>query len=421
MKQPVLDADEWYLAECSADSPPLACRSVRLGPFASEQECRAVLDSIRQIPRFSSSAFEIKQRPKRRDKRMRKEYPVRLSRPANQENVHLARTIDVSVSGARLDGLKVKLNPGEVLTLHCGPRNAPFQVVWIGSGATEGQAGVECLTPEMNIWDIDPPEASKEELLVREMELARNVQRRLLPQEMPPLRTLDYSGHCTQARTVGGDYYNFVPMASGEVGFVIADVSGKGIAAALLMANLQGSLEGQYSYVSSDLPGLLTSVNKHLYKHTESEKYVTAFLSCYSDQTRKLRYVNCGHNPPLLLRRGGAVERLESTATVLGLFGDWEGLAGEIEIEPGDLLTMCTDGVAEAQDENGEEFGEARLLEVLRENCHLGASSLLQKIEQAINEFQTGEQYDDLTIIVARSQPWVDGPGGKILIPIPAF
>jgi phosphoserine phosphatase RsbU/P len=141
---------------------------------------------------------------------------------------------------------------------------------------------------------------------------------------MPPLRTLDYSGHCTQARTVGGDYYDFLPTAPEEVGFVLADVSGKGISAALLMANLQGSLQAQCALGARDLPCLLASVNCHLHKYTEIERYVTVFFGCYSDRTRKLRYVNCGHNPPLLLRQGGAIERLDATATVLGLFRDWE-------------------------------------------------------------------------------------------------
>ncbi len=218
------------------------------------------------------------------------------------------------------------------------------------------------------------------------------------------MRTLDYSGHCTQARTVGGDYYDFLPMAPGEVGFVLADVSGKGIAAALLMANLHGSLQAQCALGSRDLPRLLASVNCHLHKHTEIERYVTVFFGCYNDLTRKLRYVNCGHNPPLLLRREGAIERLDATATVLGLFHEWEGSVVETQLEPGDIVSMYTDGITEARGKNGEEFGEARLLSALRQNHNLEAASLLGKVEQIVEEFRLGEQHDDLTMIIARSR-----------------
>jgi serine phosphatase RsbU (regulator of sigma subunit) len=141
-----------------------------------------------------------------------------------------------------------------------------------------------------------------------------------------------------------------------------------------------------------------------LHKHTEIERYVTVFFGCYDDQTRKLRYVNCGHNPPLLLRREGAIERLDATATVLGLFHEWEGSVGETKIEPGDIVSMYTDGITEARGENGEEFGEARLLSALRENHDLEAASLLGKVEQLVEEFRSGERHDDLTMIIARSR-----------------
>jgi serine phosphatase RsbU (regulator of sigma subunit) len=153
---------------------------------------------------------------------------------------------------------------------------------------------------------------------------ARAVQRGLLPQEKPPLETLDYAGNCMQARTIGGDYYDFLDMGPGEVGFVLADVAGKGIAAALLMASLQGSLHSQYSTSGSkDISRLLISVNRHFYKHTAQDRYATLFFGRYSDATRTLHYVNCGHNPPVLLRRGGAVRETRcdrhGTRPVLGL------------------------------------------------------------------------------------------------------
>ncbi|MBZ5566457.1 MAG: SpoIIE family protein phosphatase [Acidobacteriia bacterium] len=398
------DRFEWYIIESPRSGSPLAHRATQFGPFATEDECGAFLDSVKQIRRFSDSTFELHKRPERRDKRHKVEYLVRLCQPGNDHTLQLGRTIDVSVSGAHLGSLKAKLNLGQVIEIHVADRTAPFQVVWVGSGTTEDQAGVECLAPEVNLWKLDVSELTEDERLLREIDRARTVQSRLFPQEMPALRTLDYCGRCVQARTVGGDYYDFLPIAPGNVGFVLADVSGKGIAAALLMANLQGSLQAQCALGASDPLQLLASVNCHLHKHTEIERYVTVFFGCYNDHTRKLRYVNCGHSPPLLLRHGGGVERLDATATVLGLFPQWEGEIVETPIEPGDIVSMYTDGVTEASGKNGEEFGEARLLSALRQNQNLEAASLLERVEQIVEEFRCGERHDDLTMIIGRSR-----------------
>jgi phosphoserine phosphatase RsbU/P len=271
-------------------------------------------------------------------------------------------------------------------------------VVWIGThGTAEGHAGLECLTPGADIWALDLGQLKASEQLAR----ARAVQSRLLPQEKPPLETLDYAGNCTQARTVGGDYYDFLDVGPGEVGFVLADVAGKGIAAALLMANLQGILHSQYSRGSKDLPQLLTSVNRHFYNHTSKDRYATLLLGRYSDATRTLHYVNCGHNPPLLLRKGGVVEKLNATATVLGLFLDWECFVGEAQLETGDVLIIYSDGITETTGRGGEEFGETRLLETLRKNRELDAARMLQKMESAAEQFRSGEQEDDLTLVIA--------------------
>ncbi|MGB9106722.1 MAG: PilZ domain-containing protein, partial [Terriglobales bacterium] len=196
------DQFEWYIIERPRSRlSPLAHPATRFGPFTTEDECGAFLDSVKQIRRFSNSSFELRKRRKGQDKRLKVEYPVRLCQSGTDHTLQLARTIDVSVSGARLGSLKSKLNPGEVFSLHCAERQAPFQVVWVGSGTTEDQAGVECLAPEVNIWKLDLSELTEDERLRREVDRARTVQSRLFPQEMPPLRTLDYSGHCTQART----------------------------------------------------------------------------------------------------------------------------------------------------------------------------------------------------------------------------
>ena len=203
-----------------------------------------------------------------------------------------------------------------------------------------------------------------------EMEIARDVQARLFPRILPPLRTLEYAGGCVQARQVGGDYYEFIDLGSvlgsGRVGIVLADISGKGFSGALLMANLQANLRGSVALAANDLPGVLKSVNAQFYENSPEDCYATMFFGVYDDARRMLRYANCGHNPPVLLRADGNIERLDSTATVLGMFEEWEFPADEVEIRPGDVLLLYTDGITEAFSPPGEEFGEARLIETLR-------------------------------------------------------
>jgi serine phosphatase RsbU (regulator of sigma subunit)/CheY-like chemotaxis protein len=337
----------------------------------------------------------------RKEERVRIELPVRLCRSAPGLKPQLAHTVDISNSGARLAGLQESLAPGEVLRLQCGNREAPFRVVWTGAQGTvtQGQAGLECLAADAGIWKLDLGQLDGQPLM-----LARAVQSGLLPQEKPPLETLDYAGDCIQARMIGGDYYDFLDMGRGEVGFVLADVAGKGIAAALLMASLQGSLHSQYSAGSNDIPQLLSSVNRSFYKRTARDRYATCFFGWYSDAARSLRYVNCGHNPPLLLRKGGAVERLVATATVLGLFLDWECSVAEAHLETGDILCIYTDGITETTGFGGEEFGEKRLLETLHKSRHLEAARILRNVETASQQFRLGEQEDDLTLVIARAR-----------------
>jgi PAS domain S-box-containing protein len=250
----------------------------------------------------------------------------------------------------------------------------------------------------------DITELRKQQEQELQLRMAREVQSRLMPQKSPVLTSLDYVGGCVQARAVGGDYYDFLDLGGGRVGFVMADISGKGMSAALLMASLQAHLRGQSSILAQDLPRSLCSVNRMFYESAEHCNYATLFLGVYEDATRRLCYANCGHTPPLLLR-GGSLERLEATVTVLGLFEEWECTVAETTLAPGDILAIYTDGVVEAMNENQEEFGEARLVKTLRENRHLDATSLFDAIVAAVQQFAAGEQSDDLTLLVARAIP----------------
>jgi len=242
----------------------------------------------------------------------------------------------------------------------------------------------------------------REKRAAHEIELARQVQRKLFPQNPPRLKHLDFAGECVQARVVGGDYYDFIELAPGIVGFALADISGKGFPAALLMANLQANLRSQYALALKDMQGVLRSVNRLFCENSEPQHYATAFFCTFEDSTRHLRYVNCGHNPPILLRADGSVEKLNATATVMGLFDDWDCTVEERQLNVGDLFVIYTDGVTEACVPGGEEFGEERLVVLLQRQHQLSAVELLRTLTQSIEQFSPGEKADDLTAVVAK-------------------
>ena len=236
----------------------------------------------------------------------------------------------------------------------------------------------------------------------QELEIAKQVQARLFPQTLPPLRTLDYAGVCLQAREIGGDYYDFLKLGRDQVGLVVGDISGKGIAAALLMANLQANLRSQCAIALDQPQRLLRSVNQLFYENTTDSAYATLFFAEYDDRVQRLRYANCGHLSALLLRSDNAIERLDSTGTVLGLFEEWDCSIEESQIYSGDLLALYTDGITESFNVAGEEFGEERLVEALRCGRELSSTALLAAIVAEVKQFSALEQHDDITLIVAK-------------------
>ena len=237
---------------------------------------------------------------------------------------------------------------------------------------------------------------------IQELEIAKQVQARLFPQIRPQLKTVDYAGTCLQARQVGGDYFDFLNLGPQRLGLIIGDVSGKGIAAALLMANLQASLRSQLSLALEQPQSLLRSVNRLFYDNTGESAYASLLFADYDDATRRLRYANCGHLSGLLLRKNGDVERLESTSTLLGLFREWDCSIDEQELFPGDMLALYTDGVTEASNDRGEEFGERLLIEALRQNRELPCPALLAAIVDEVRRFGSRDQHDDITVIIAK-------------------
>jgi serine phosphatase RsbU (regulator of sigma subunit) len=236
----------------------------------------------------------------------------------------------------------------------------------------------------------------------REMAIAKQVQTRLFPQRQPLTRTLVYAGICHPARTVGGDYYDFLDLGGGRLGLVLADIAGKGIGAALLMANLQAALRSQCATAGEQPERFLRSVNQLLYENTAEGDYATLFFAEYDDRTRKLRYSNCGHPPALLLRGDDTVERLRPTCTVVGLFDKWDCAMEERKLLPGDAVLLYTDGITEALNGEGEEFGEERLLESARQDRKLSLPETLETVTDQARRFSPYEQADDITLILAQ-------------------
>jgi serine phosphatase RsbU (regulator of sigma subunit)/catechol 2,3-dioxygenase-like lactoylglutathione lyase family enzyme len=235
-----------------------------------------------------------------------------------------------------------------------------------------------------------------------ELEIAKNVQSRLFPQTLPPLATLEYAGVCIQARQVGGDYYDFLDLGQNRLGFVIADISGKGIAAALLMANLQANLRSLCAIAQHQPDHLLRSVNQLFCENTTDGAFATLFFGEYDDTSHLLRYANCGHLPALLLRTDDTVARLDATATVLGIFKKWDCEVGECRLAPGDIFALYTDGITESFNQDREEFGESRLLDSLRLHRPLSPRTALASIVDEVLHFSPQEQHDDITLILAK-------------------
>jgi sigma-B regulation protein RsbU (phosphoserine phosphatase) len=245
---------------------------------------------------------------------------------------------------------------------------------------------------------------AEQEALKRELDIARDVQAGLLPQKRPPIAGLDYDGTCRMAREVGGDYFDFLDLGAGRLGLALGDISGKGVSAALLMASLQAFLRSR-ARQCVDQPALLVrQVNESLVESTDPSKFATFFYAVYDSAARTLTYVNAGHNPPFLLRAGtSVVSRLRPTGMALGFDERAVYSDGNEALASGDLLLAFTDGLTEALNEAGEEFGEARLAGLLVGNRHLSASELQRRIDAELEAFcGRAPQYDDVTIVVAR-------------------
>jgi sigma-B regulation protein RsbU (phosphoserine phosphatase) len=266
-------------------------------------------------------------------------------------------------------------------------------------------------------------EATQRERINREIEIAREVQERFLPQSYPVISGVELAGAYRPAQTVGGDYYDFIEMKRAPnghgpplLGIAIGDVSGKGISAALLMASLRASLRGLTRNCNGDLAAMMREVNELVYEASANNRYATFFFAQLDPLSRRLSYVNAGHNAPALIRRllAGAdrpeIIRLEAGGPVIGLLEYSEYEESTLMLQPGDILLAFTDGISEAMTADGEEWSEDRLIEHLAKCPDMPATALVNCLMEAADEFAAGApQHDDMSLVLLKMLPHTPG------------
>lgn len=234
--------------------------------------------------------------------------------------------------------------------------------------------------------------------------LACDVQQRFMQGLGGANAVLNYSGRCRQLRALGGDCYDFMPLADDRLSFFVGDASGKGLAAALMIANVQSSLRTAAMFTGDDLCALLRVVNHQAYTSSLEDRYATVFYGIFDPATRTLRYVNAGHNPPVILRRNGSIEWLQIGGSPLGMFQNSTHEEALAQLYPGDLVLAFTDGVIEAANQSGQEWGIEALLKTVSDSAtrYEEAADLVQSIFNSMDAFSAGCQSDDATLAVLR-------------------
>jgi sigma-B regulation protein RsbU (phosphoserine phosphatase) len=241
----------------------------------------------------------------------------------------------------------------------------------------------------------------EQERLRRELQLAGEVQQRLFPLTNPETAKLQLAGFCVPARGVGGDYYDFLNVGPNRTGVALADVAGKGIAAALIMSIVQASLRSLVGG-SLTIPQIVAQMNRLLYRSTGPQSYATFFYAEADESNSTLTYVNGGHNPPYLLR-GDSFLELTQGGAIIGMFPELPYDQGSVGLESDDILILFSDGVPEAQNPAGDEFGEDRLKQIVLQNRHLSVTDASAEVLGALKAWiQDAAQYDDMTLVLMR-------------------
>jgi len=231
---------------------------------------------------------------------------------------------------------------------------------------------------------------------------ACDVQQRFMQSAAPVDDNLEYAARCRQMLELGGDCYDFTPLADHRLAITVGDASGKGLAAALMIANVQSSLRTAALLTGSGGAAMLRAVNRQVHSSSLAGRYATVFYGAFDRATRRLEYVNAGHNPPMVIRRDGSIAWLETGGAPLGVFPDWNYWQGVAELSSGDLLIAYTDGVTEAVNSAGEEWGIEGLRKVASGSASESASEIVRRVYAAMDEFSQGRQMDDATVVALK-------------------
>jgi sigma-B regulation protein RsbU (phosphoserine phosphatase) len=331
--------------------------------------------------------------------------------------VRLTRTITGAI--AQLYDATKHINRGDFR--HRIPVKSNDQIAALANSFNSMTASIEKLIEEQK----------EKQRLENELTIAQEVQAQLFPKQISQLESLEVHGFCRPARTVSGDYYDFLTLNSDKLILAVGDISGKGISAALLMATIHsavrayslegipllrepvavGAAAGSGMMLASNLPGvevspanLLSLLNHQLYESTPLEKYATLFLGIYDGTERTITYSNGGHLPPVIMSHDGSVRKLDCGGTVVGLFDQVTYEESTVQLRPGEIFLAYSDGVTEPENDFGE-FGERRLVELLRENRHLPLARICEIVTAAVDDWiGANEQPDDITLVLARSR-----------------
>jgi sigma-B regulation protein RsbU (phosphoserine phosphatase) len=235
-----------------------------------------------------------------------------------------------------------------------------------------------------------------------EWEAARDVQQGFMRRPDQPLDALDYGAQCRQMLELGGDCFDFMPLGEKRLALAVGDASGKGLAAALMISNVQSSLRTAALFTGNNAAKAVGAVNRQAYASSLADRYATLFYGVLDGATGVLSYVNAGHNPPMVIRRDGSIEWLETGGAPVGMFSDWSYEQGSAQLNPGDLVVAHTDGVVEAVNPAGEEWGVEGLRRVASASRGLNAGDMVDAIFRAVDDFSQGHQTDDRTVVVLR-------------------
>jgi serine phosphatase RsbU (regulator of sigma subunit) len=236
----------------------------------------------------------------------------------------------------------------------------------------------------------------------KELSLAAQIQTDFLPKETPECKGFDIEGYMTPCYQVGGDYYDYIPIGSDRLGVTIADVSGKGVSASLLMASLRASLHSEV-HLHYDMEKMAAKLNDFIHKSSSINSFITFFFCELNMKSGELKFVNAGHNPPIVIDKKGKISRMESCGLCLGMFPNVEYKAQIVALQPGDTALLFTDGITESRNKENKEFEEEKLVKFLKKNSKLSPLEFIKEVQAAVETFTAGtEQMDDQTVVVIK-------------------